>query len=196
MTIKNHIHNNNLKSDDIIHFIRNEVKRIMSKDEQLASALESGIYDRNKKTTRFILITLERKKGNFFNKATRDSLDKYTNSKGTLIWSIEHILPQGVNLSDHWKDEISPDDREKAVELRDEFVHKLGNLTLTPYNSELGNKKFTEKLNFMDNGELVGLNLGLYLNNSIDKESKIWDTDKINERNRKLTKDIIDIFKL
>ncbi|MEB7832295.1 DUF262 domain-containing protein [Staphylococcus xylosus] len=196
MTMKNYIYKKGLKSNDIVEYIKKEVKKIIPNDEQLTSALESGIYDRNKKTTRFILITLERVKGNFFNKAKRDSLDEFTNEKGTLIWSIEHILPQGLNLSDYWKDVISPDDRERAVEIRDEYVHKIGNLTLTPYNSELGNKTFVEKLNFTDNKDLVGLNLGLYLNKSINKKNSQWDIKDIQVRNRQLTSDVIAIFKL
>ncbi len=196
LTIKNYIYKNGLKADDIVMYINKEIKKIIPKDEQLASSLDNGIYDRNKKTTRFILITLEREKGNFFNKAKRDTLDEFTNEKGTLIWSIEHILPQGLNLSDYWKDVISPDDREKAMEIRDEYVHKLGNLTLTPYNSELGNKKFVEKLNFSDNKDLVGLNLGIYLNESINKKSNQWNIEDIEERNSSLVKDVIEIFKL
>ncbi|MCG2486571.1 DUF262 domain-containing protein [Staphylococcus epidermidis] len=196
LTIKNYIYKNGLKADDIVMYINKEIKKIIPKDEQLASSLDNGIYDRNKKTTRFILITLEREKGNFFNKAKRDTLDEFTNEKGTLIWSIEHILPQGLNLSDYWKDVISPDDREKAMEIRDEYVHKLGNLTLTPYNSELGNKTFVEKLNFSDNKDLVGLNLGIYLNESINKKSNQWNIEDIEERNSSLVKDVIEIFKL
>lgn len=196
LTIKNYIYKNGLKADDIVMYINKEIKKIIPKDEQLASSLDNGIYDRNKKTTRFILITLEREKGNFFNKAKRDTLDEFTNEKGTLIWSIEHILPQGLNLSDYWKDVISPDDREKAMEIRDEYVHKLGNLTLTPYNSELGNKTFVEKLNFSDNKDLVGLNLGIYLNESINKKSNQWNIEDIEERNSSLVKDVIEIFNL
>ena len=111
-----------------------------------------------------------------------------------MIWSIEHILPQGPNLLDEWKDMISPDDREKANEIQDEYVHLLGNLTLTPYNSELGNRTFKEKIDFKDKDTEVGLKLELGLNNSIDVEKDSWNIDDINKRNEVLIQDVLKIF--
>ncbi|HCU0747693.1 TPA: DUF262 domain-containing protein [Staphylococcus aureus] len=196
ISMKNRIHNDGLRGSEIVEYLRKEIKKIIPKDDQVASALKEGIYDKNKNTTRFILISLERENGNYFNKAKKDTLDEFTKEKGTLMWSIEHILPQGKNLPDYWKDMISPDDREGAKDIRDEYVHLIGNLTLTPYNSELGNKSFKEKLDFNDNGDLVGLNLSLYINKSIDKRKESWTIDDIKNRNEHLINDILKLFKL
>lgn len=53
--------------------------------------------------------------------------------------TIEHVMPQ--TLTDEWKTHLGPtweDDH-------DQLLHTLGNLTLTGFNSELGNLPFAEK---------------------------------------------------
>lgn len=51
-----------------------------------------------------------------------------------LIWSIEHIFPEGKNIPENWLNMIADGDKEKAEALQEKYVHKLGNLTLTIYN--------------------------------------------------------------
>ena len=53
--------------------------------------------------------------------------------------TIEHVMPQ--KLSTDWLRELGAD--AEAIHAR--LVHTIGNLTLTPYNSELGNMSFTKK---------------------------------------------------
>lgn len=53
--------------------------------------------------------------------------------------SIEHVMPQ--SLTPEWSAELGPD----AEDVHDDLLHTLGNLTLTGYNSELGNMPFAEK---------------------------------------------------
>ena len=55
--------------------------------------------------------------------------------------TIEHIMPQNRNLSTAWQKMLG-DDWEA---IRDRYIHTLGNLTLTGYNSELGDRPFDEK---------------------------------------------------
>ncbi|WP_415426411.1 DUF262 domain-containing protein [Staphylococcus borealis] len=193
LNLKNHIYKYQLKGEEIVDYIENHINKLKPNDDLIKQSLKDGIYDKNKKTTRFILISLERKLGKYFNKARKDTLDEFTNN-GSLIWSIEHILPQGPNLLDDWKDMISPDDREKANEVQDEYVHLLGNLTLTPYNSELGNRTFKEKIDYKDKDTEVGLKLELGLNNSIDVDKDSWSIDDINKRNELLIQDVLKIF--
>ena len=54
--------------------------------------------------------------------------------------TIEHILPQNPN--DVWKKYLAAHNDASAHEI---WLHTLGNLTLTAYNGELGNKEFDEK---------------------------------------------------
>lgn len=56
-------------------------------------------------------------------------------------YTIEHILPQNPNLSKPWRDALGPD--WDAIQKR--WLHTLGNLTLTGYNAEYGDRPFTEK---------------------------------------------------
>lgn len=53
--------------------------------------------------------------------------------------TIEHVMPQ--SLSDEWKRQLG-NDWEMVYEL---YLHSLGNLTLTAYNSELSNEPFAIK---------------------------------------------------
>lgn len=58
-------------------------------------------------------------------------------------YSVEHIMPQNDDLSDDWKKELG----EKWVEIHKRYLHTIGNLTLTGYNSELSDCSFLEKRN-------------------------------------------------
>lgn len=62
----------------------------------------------------------------------RVSVDEYT---------IEHILPQNENLSAQWKADLGPD----WERVQKNWLHTLGNLTLTGYNPELSDRPFIEK---------------------------------------------------
>jgi predicted transport protein len=56
-------------------------------------------------------------------------------------YTIEHILPQNENLSEAWKTALGPE----WERVQKEWLHTLGNLTLTGYNSEYSDRPFREK---------------------------------------------------
>jgi predicted transport protein len=56
-------------------------------------------------------------------------------------YTIEHILPQNENLSKAWKEALGPE----WERIRENWLHTLGNLTLTGYNSEYSDRAFVEK---------------------------------------------------
>ncbi len=62
----------------------------------------------------------------------RVSIDQYT---------IEHILPQNERLSEAWHKELGPN----WEQVRSTWLHTLGNLTLTGYNSEYSDRPFPAK---------------------------------------------------
>ena len=66
-------------------------------------------------------------------------------AKGNLIWTVEHVFPQGENIPEAWIDMIANSDKDLAKERQEEWVHRLGNLTLSGYNSKLSNKPFIDK---------------------------------------------------
>lgn len=56
-------------------------------------------------------------------------------------YTIEHILPQNENLSAAWKAALGPE----WERVQQTWLHTLGNLTLTGYNSEYSDHTFPEK---------------------------------------------------
>ncbi len=54
-------------------------------------------------------------------------------------YTIEHIMPQ--TLTEEWEKDLG----ENFQEIHDKYLHTIGNLTLTGYNSEYRNKSFQEK---------------------------------------------------
>ncbi|WP_121043387.1 DUF262 and DUF1524 domain-containing protein [Helicobacter pylori] len=59
--------------------------------------------------------------------------------------STEHVMPQNLTLE--WERDLG----ENAQEIHEKYLHTIGNLTLTGYNSKYGDKSFQEKRD-MDNG--------------------------------------------
>ncbi|MBM6981115.1 MAG: DUF262 domain-containing protein [Bifidobacterium thermophilum] len=167
-----------------------------------------GIYDKNKATTRFVLIDLERRLPGegIVSKARPDTFDDFVkdNTKQRR-WSIEHILPEG-NLPDTWNNAISPDNPDHAKEIQAECVHLIGNLTLTPYNSELGQRTFDEKKRYKDptSSDITGLAMPLKINVSIPDvengetlESKTtWTADDIKRRSAWFADQIAQLYSL
>lgn len=94
----------------------------------------------------------------------RVAVDEYT---------IEHILPQNENLSGVWKSGLGPE----WERVQQTWLHTLGNLTLTRYNSEYSDRPFAEKRD-MEKGfkaSPLTLNAGL---GQIER----WDEDAIKAR--------------
>ena len=56
-------------------------------------------------------------------------------------YTIEHILPQNENLSAEWRSALGSEWRR----VQEQYLHTLGNLTLTGYNSEYSDRPFPEK---------------------------------------------------
>lgn len=89
---------------------------------------------------------------------------------------------------------------------RSDNVHKLGNLTLTGYNSELSNHDFVEKRDYTDptTGTFEGLRTPLFLNETIPNRlngevignKTSWTIDDINRRNEELIDYVMHIYKL
>ncbi|MED0667741.1 DUF262 domain-containing protein [Bacillus badius] len=73
-------------------------------------------------------------------------LDKLINIDSKVIlnideFTIEHIMPQTNNLSAKWVKALGGN----WEQVHSRYLHTIGNLTLTRFNSEMGNKFFTEK---------------------------------------------------
>lgn len=56
-------------------------------------------------------------------------------------YTIEHIMPQNENINDKWREALGED----WERVQQTYLHTLGNLTLTGYNSEYSDRPFIEK---------------------------------------------------
>ena len=56
-------------------------------------------------------------------------------------YTIEHIMPQNSDLSESWQQELG----DNWQEVQEKYLHTIGNLTLTGYNSKLSDRPFNEK---------------------------------------------------
>ncbi|GAA9901740.1 DUF262 and DUF1524 domain-containing protein [Helicobacter pylori] len=87
---------------------------------------------------RFITIDFYRFKKNIYFFERLENFDRkervYTHE-----YTIEHIMPQ--KLTEEWERDLG----ENFQEIHNKYLHTIGNLTLTGYNPEYGNKFFQEK---------------------------------------------------
>jgi hypothetical protein len=128
--------------------------RRFPKDAEFAEAfMAQPQYGRG--TTRFILCRLEKS----FNH--KESVDLSTAT-------IEHVLPQTLNQE--WRDELGSD----AETIHTTSVNTFGNLTLTGYNSEMGNLPFLEKKKKLETTHIE-------LNRWILQQNR-WGTIEIEQR--------------
>lgn len=111
-----------------------------------------------------------------FGRKERVSVDEYT---------IEHILPQNENLSQKWQAELGEDWKR----IQKTYLHTLGNLTLTGYNSEYSDNAFLEKRDmkggFKESPLRVNQGLGI-----LEK----WDENTIIERAMRLAEQALLVW--
>ena len=87
--------------------------------------------------------------------------------------TVEHIMPQ--KLTSEWRNALGPD----ADEIHSRWLHTLGNLTLTGYNSELGVMSFSDKKKEFLTESKFSLNSSL-------KDVDEWNAETIEQRGRNL----------
>ncbi|MDE0070568.1 MAG: DUF262 and DUF1524 domain-containing protein [Caldilineaceae bacterium] len=100
-------------------------------------------------------------------------------------YTVEHILPQNENLSIAWQDALGPD----WQSVREKWLHTLGNLTLTGYNSEYSDRPFAEKRD-MKGGfgqSTLQLNQGL-------AQQGTWNEQTIQDRAARLANLALEIW--
>jgi uncharacterized protein with ParB-like and HNH nuclease domain/predicted transport protein len=117
--------NNYLQSIKAIFIIQDSYRKFPDNEEFKKELLIKEVY--NFRNRNYLLRRLE----NYDRKEYVD-VESYT---------IEHIMPQNPNLSEEWKHTLG----ESWKEIQKTYLHTIGNLTLTGYNSELSDKPFKEK---------------------------------------------------
>ena len=158
-------------------------------DELFANKLSGNIYEENVGAVRYILSAIE------LSETQTDEIytNFYERDKKKFKWTIEHILPQGDNIPKEWVQMIANGDENLAKEIKTNFVHNLGNLTLTGYNSKLSNMSFEKKKTRQQDGKNIGYLNGLWLNSKL-KNNDSWTADDIKERTEVLVDKAIKLF--
>lgn len=100
-------------------------------------------------------------------------------------YTIEHIMPQNSNLSDEWKKELG----DKWKEIQKIYLHTIGNLTLTGYNSEYSDASFKTKRDMKDrNNMAIGFkDSPIRLNKSLGL-LELWNEEEIKKRAEEIVK--------
>ena len=140
-------------------------------DKEIEKELTSiNFYEGLKQYSKFILEKIEEHN-------SKVSVD-FRNPKIT----IEHVMPQ--KLDDSWKVELG----EHFEEIHKNYLHNIGNLILTEFNSEIGNKSFEEKKRKLNTSSL---------NYRLDVINRnVWNEQSIKEHQTNMINWFLETFPL
>ena len=103
----------------------------------------------------------------------------------TTSYSIEHVLPQNENLVAEWRKMLG----KKWKDIQQAWLHRLGNLTLTAYNSKYSDRPFQQKLSIEGGFSDSSVRLNKYI-----REQKKWTNHEISYRTNKLADESLNIW--
>lgn len=179
------------RGEQVVNVIANALRNVSTTDEHFRQALSGDLYEDNSWVCRFILCAIEE------SMMTKEKqVDLWAVEGKQYVWTIEHVFPQGANIPDAWVDMLAGGDKELAEQYRQSHVHKLGNLTISGYNSTLGNKSFVEKRDRTNRDKrAVGYKNGLYLNQEL-AVVEAWSVEQIEQRTEELVDKTLTLFHL
>ncbi|EPH1849593.1 DUF262 and DUF1524 domain-containing protein [Pseudomonas aeruginosa] len=145
-------------------------KRRFPSDTEFREALETrDVYDM--RTCFYLLDRLE----NF----SKERID-------TSNFSIEHVMPQNEDLRPEWRTMLGSD--WKATQ--ETWLHRLGNLTLTGYNSTYSDRPFSEKKSIAGGFDESPLRLNKFI-----REQSAWDGTTIEQRGKLLAEKAVTVWR-
>lgn len=100
-------------------------------------------------------------------------------------YTIEHILPQNPDLSAQWREALGED----WERVQDTWLHTLGNLTLTGYNSEYSDRAFADKRDMKGGFRDSPLRLNKEL-----RDLEVWNEQAISARGAHLAQRAVEIW--
>lgn len=131
---------------------------------------ETPLYEESKSYIKFI-----------FGKIEKHNTKVSVNFRDPKI-TIEHIMPQ--KLTEDWQNMLG----ENFEDIHKEYLHNIGNLILTEFNSEMGNKPFDEK-------QIKLKKSNLNFRNEI-LNAKKWSKLEIKNHQEKMIDDFLTVFDL
>lgn len=163
-TLKNYIRPDDYLNSVKAFFVMQDTYKEFPDNDKFEGAFENrDIY--NMRARNYILSRLE----NFDNKAPI-IIENYT---------IEHIMPQNKNLSLEWQADLGAE----WQDVQKKYLHTIGNLTLTAYNSEMSDRPFLEKMDMPGGFKESALRLNKYV-----VLQNRWNQKHIQERANELAK--------
>ena len=166
---------NSIRPDDYMNSVKaffvlqDTYKEFPDNDKFMVAFMSRDIY--TMRARNYILSRLE----NFGNKAPI-IIENYT---------IEHIMPQNTSLSPEWQHDLGVNWKE----IQKTYIHTIGNLTLTAYNSEMSDRPFMDKMNMPGGFKESALRLNAYLVKLTE-----WNEDHIKERAQQLAAKAVQIW--
>ncbi len=181
-----------LNGNSIVQVVHDRLQAVSASDSLFEDKLRGPIYDENPEAARFILCSIEAQhqtKEIYADLWSRDNNKKY-------VWTIEHIFPEGENIPTAWVNMVADGDVVLAKQHRANYVHTIGNLTITGYNQNLSNMSFEQKRDrtSKDRTKEIGYKNGLYLNRGVVTQTE-WTVDKIKNRTDELVNILMDMYK-
>lgn len=152
------------------HFLKMKSYRRFPNDKEFVREIQTrDLY--NFRTRSYWLRRFEN-----FGRKERVTVDDYT---------IEHIMPQNENLSSVWQTEIGLE----WERVHESYLHTLGNLTLTGYNSEYSDKPFKDKRDMKGGFSQSPLRV----NEGLGQVEK-WNEASIKERAQRLANSALEVW--
>lgn len=144
-------------------------KRRFPTDAEFREALETrDVYDM--RTCFYLLDRLE----NF----SKERID-------TALFTIEHVMPQNEDLRPEWRTMLGGD----WQGLQETWLHRLGNLTLTGYNSTYSDRPFAEKKTIAGGFSDSPLRLNKFI-----REQSAWTATTIEQRGKQLAEKALAVW--
>ncbi len=163
--------NKNNYYDAVVSFLLQITsKDVMPSDAEFVAALKERNLYRKNALCKYLLVAIE---------------NQGKEQIKTDALTIEHIMPQNKNLSTAWQRMLGND----WELVRERYLHTLGNLTLTGYNSELGDLPFAEKLDMLSDK-----NTHVTVLYSDVKDKTEWNAQTIEARSERLSKVVLKLF--
>ena len=154
---------NYLESFKVALLLKKNVRRMPDNREFGSHFRNKDIYNL-KRNTKYILRKLE----NFGFEKEPTNVNAYT---------IEHIMPQNPNLSIEWQDTLGPE----WERIQKEYLHTIGNLTLTGYNETLSDRPFLVKRDIDGGFKKSSIRLNVDL-----QDLNTWNEEEILKRTERL----------
>ena len=104
-------------------------------------------------------------------------------------YTIEHILPQNPDLSAAWQEALGPE----WQRIQQQWLHTLGNLTLTAYNPDYGDRPFSVKRDMPDAPQKGFRQSPLRLNAGLG-QLDAWNETSIQERASRLAEHALGVW--